>query len=211
MDNQKLAYMNTPAPVTNSMVQALDRYITHNLAERGWLSIDEDNQDLSSEILRNLLDLSHGLNSQRFILETLADNGTHFAMAKWISTIFLEGNLGPKDSSLLSFTDGVINFFHDLCQDQFAWSHTAIVGSQGVASGGPSSYTRTLPQTVGRTALLLHPPTSLYIKLTMMHLGNISLIQTPCGTSEHSLPGGSSRTELRPDADLHLPCPPPRQ
>ncbi|KAL2283664.1 hypothetical protein FJTKL_09722 [Diaporthe vaccinii] len=156
MDNQQLPHMITRAPVTILMVQALHKFITPKLAEHGWLTAEEENQDLSCEILRNLLDLCHGGNSRSFILETLADNKTHLEMAEWISPIFLGHNPAPKDRDLLSFTDGVISFFHDLCWDHFVQLYTANLGSEVVANGDPSSYTLANPP-IGTFPLLRLP------------------------------------------------------
>lgn len=152
MDNEQLTHMIARAPLTLSRGHALYRYITAKLAEHGWLSKDEDNEDLRHEIIRNMMDLCSADNSQRFILETLADDETHVSMARWISTLFLGRNPAPKDRGLLSFTDGVIKFFHDLCWEYFSRVPTAIVGSQVVATGGQSSYTQAIRHTVGPTS-----------------------------------------------------------
>lgn len=152
MDNQQVIHMNTRVPVTDSMVHALDQFIMPKLTDHGWLSFQEDNENLRDEIIKKFLRLCCAGNSQRVILESLADNWTHAAMARWISAIFLGGNPAPRDRSLLSFTDGVVSFFYDLCHDHFARGLTADFGSQVVAHDGPSSYAQVNLQTVGPTS-----------------------------------------------------------
>lgn len=149
MDDQQMAHTNTRAAMTNSMVHALDSFITPNLSQHGWLTTDEDNHDLSCEILKNFVDLCHAGNSRRFILETLSDDRTHLEMAQWLSTIFLGHNPAPRDRRLLSFTDSVVKFFHDLCWDHFVHFFTADDGSQIVADSGLYSYAQASRQTVG--------------------------------------------------------------
>lgn len=150
--NQRLVHMNARVPVTNSIVHALEQFIMLKLTEHGWLSVEEDNENLRDEIIRQLLGFCCAGDSQRVILESLADSGAHVAMARWISTIFLGGNPVPKDRSLLSFTDGVISFFRDLCQDHFVSGLTVSVGAPGAASDGPSAYTQVNLQTVCPTS-----------------------------------------------------------
>lgn len=149
--DQQLARANTRAPVTISMTNSLHRYIILKLAKYGWLTTYEDHQDLSCEILRNLLDLCHAGNSQRFILEMLSDHKTHLEMAEWISTVFMSHNPAPRDRGLLSFTEGVVGFFHDLCWDHFDRVHTADDESQIEAEGITPSYTQASRQTVSPT------------------------------------------------------------